>query len=261
MSVVLRLKNVSMSYRTEDGKEVRVLENLNLHVFKGEVLGVVGKSGCGKTTLLKIIAGILKPTKGTVEFLNEGGNLNRRVGVMFQSPLLLPWRTVLKNVLLPIEIMGEDPEDYVDRALELLKTVGLEGFENKYPWELSSGMQQRVSLCRAIIHKPQLLLLDEPFSALDAITREEMWLLLQTIVMRENCTTILVTHDIREALFLSDRVIVIGCKPGRVVDEIRISIHRPRRLDVLLTNTFSEHVHMIKNAIGDSSRCMENLKS
>ncbi|MEM1527001.1 MAG: ABC transporter ATP-binding protein [Ignisphaera sp.] len=261
MSVALRLRNISATYRTEDGKEIKVLENLSLNIFKGEVLGIVGRSGYGKTTLLKIVAGILKPTKGSVEFLNGENGVGRRAGIMFQSPLLLPWRTVLENVLLPIEIIGEDPRDYVDRALELLKIVGLEGFEDKYPWELSSGMQQRVALCRALIHKPQLLLLDEPFGALDAITREEMWLLLQTVVVREGCTTILVTHDIREALFLSDRVVVIGCRPGRVVDEIKIDIPRPRQLDALFTSTFNNYVHRIRNAIGDNLKCTRNSNS
>lgn len=261
MDILLRLRGISASYKTEDGEEIRVLENLNLDVLKGEVLGIVGRSGYGKTTLIKIIAGIIKPLNGSIEFLDGESKLSRRVGIMFQSPLLLPWRTVLENILLPIEIIGEEPEDYISRALELLRTVGLEGFEHKYPWELSSGMQQRVALCRALVHKPQLLLLDEPFGALDAITREEMWLLLQKVVTYENCTTILVTHDIREAVFLSDRVIVIGCRPGRVVDEIKIDIPRPRQLDIMFTNTFNHYIHLVKKAIGDKSKCLENSNS
>lgn len=261
MSVVLRLRGITTSYRTEDGGEVRVLEDLYLDVFKGEVLGIVGRSGYGKTTLLKIVAGIVKPLRGYVEFLDGEDRAGRKIGIMFQSPLLLPWRTVLENVLLPIEIIGENPRDYVDRALELLKMVGLEGFEKKYPWELSSGMQQRVALCRALIHKPHLLLLDEPFGALDAITREEMWLLLQNVVIREGCTTILVTHDIREAVFLSDRVVVLGCRPARVIDEIKISTPRPRQLDIMFTNMFNNYVHRIKSSIGDNLKCLINSNS
>lgn len=261
MSILLRLRGVEASYKLNGGKEVKVLEDINLDVFKGEILGIVGRSGYGKTTLIKIIAGTLKPSKGFVEFLNGGTDLGRKIGIMFQSPLLLPWRTVLENILLPIEIIGEDKEKYFERALELLKVVGLEGYEDKYPWELSSGMQQRVALCRALIHKPQLLLLDEPFGALDAITREEMWLLLQRVVMIEQCTTILVTHDIREAVFLSDRVVVIGCRPGRIVDEIKIEIPRPRQLDVQFVDHFNSYVYRIKNAIGDTLKCSRSLNT
>lgn len=261
MGIVLKLKNISAGYRTESGEEIKVLEDINLNIFKGEVLGIVGRSGYGKTTLIKIIAGLLRPSKGSIEFLDGESKIGKRVGIMFQSPLLLPWRSVLENVLLPIEILGEDTEYYVDRAIELLKMVGLEGFEHKYPWELSSGMQQRVALCRALIHKPQLLLLDEPFGALDAITREEMWLLLQKVVMHEGCTTVLVTHDIREAVFLSDRVVVIGCRPGKLVDEIRIDVQRPRQTDILFTDVFNNYVYRIKSAIGDNTKCLRNLNN
>lgn len=248
--MLVKLRGVSVSYR--NGKQtIPAIADINLDVVNGEVLAVVGKSGCGKTTLLKVIAGLIKPDKGEVIFNQKMFNGRRRsIGMMFQSPLLLPWRTVIKNILLPIEIMGGGINGYFERALELIRMVGLENFENSYPWELSSGMQQRVALCRALIHKPQLLLLDEPFGSLDAITREEMWVLLQNVVMEERCSTVLVTHDIREAVLLADRIVVMGSKPGRIRAEVKIPFERPRDLELQYTREFNEYVVMIKSMIG-----------
>lgn len=251
MEPIVRLRNVRVRYGNNNGGLVAVT-SVDLSVMPGEVVSIVGRSGCGKTTLLKVIAGLVKPEYGEVYF--NGHKVNgpcKRVGMLFQSPLLLPWRTVIKNILLPIEIISGDVRNYLSRAYELIERTGLKGFENSYPWELSGGMQQRVALCRALIHKPSLLLLDEPFSALDAITREEMWNLLQEIIGYEKCTTILVTHDVREAVLLSDRVVVMGDKPGRVKSEVRIGFDRPRSLRVQYTKEFNDYVVEIKNLIGD----------
>ncbi|MCS7111410.1 MAG: ABC transporter ATP-binding protein [Ignisphaera sp.] len=240
-----------MSYR--NGRQsLLAISDIDLDIVSEEILAVVGRSGCGKTTLLKVVAGLIKPDKGEVIFNQKMFNGRRRkVGMMFQSPLLLPWRTVLKNVLLPIEVMGESVNEYLERALELIKMTGLKNFENSYPWELSGGMQQRVALCRALIHRPQLLLLDEPFGSLDAITREEMWMLLQNVVMEERCSTVLVTHDIREAVLLADRIVVMGSRPGRIKAEVKISFESPRSLELQYTREFNEYVMMIKNMLGE----------
>lgn len=248
---LLKLRGVTVSYNGKWNGRLVAIADVDLDVMPGEVLGVVGRSGCGKTTLLKVVAGLIRPDRGEVSFGNGWSNGGRRrIGVMFQSPLLLPWRTVLGNVLLPIEIAGEEVSRYISRALELLERVGLRGFENSYPWELSGGMQQRVALCRALVHRPQLLLLDEPFGFLDAITREEMWVLLQSILAYERCTTILVTHDIREAVLLADRVVVMSFRPGRVKAEIRIPFERPRPLQLQFTPEFNEYVSRVRGILG-----------
>ncbi len=250
MEPVVRLHNVTVEYGNSNGGLVAIAD-VSLSVTAGEVVGIVGKSGCGKTTLLKVIAGLVKPVRGEVFFNGRKmSGTSKGVGMLFQSPLLLPWRTVIKNILLPIEIMNDDVRNYLDRAHELIERTGLKGFENSYPWELSGGMQQRVALCRALIHRPSLLLLDEPFSALDAITREEMWNLLQEIMEYEKCTTILVTHDVREAVLLSDRIVVMGEKPGRVKAEVTINFERPRSLKIQYTKEFNDYVVKIKNLIG-----------
>ncbi len=247
---ILRLRNVTVRYGNGRHGGLVAISKVSLDIMPGQVVGIVGKSGCGKTTLLKVIAGLIKPVEGEVIFNgDEFDGSHRRVGMLFQSPLLLPWRTVLRNILLPIEIAGEDVNKYVGRALELVERVGLKGFENSYPWELSGGMQQRVALCRALIHKPLLLLLDEPFSALDAITREDMWKLLQEIIVHEGCTTILVTHDVREAVFLSDRVVVMGGKPGTIKAEVNIPFNRPRDIRLQYSKEFNEYVSTIKELI------------
>lgn len=249
---VVSLRGVTVSYKLDGGRKLVAVEGVDLDVLAGEVLAIVGRSGCGKTTLLKVMANLIKPERGEVLYsprLFNGGRL--KIGVMFQAPLLLPWRTVLKNVLLPIEIMGEDPRRYTERALKLLELTGLKGFEYRHPWELSGGMQQRVSLCRALIHRPQLLLLDEPFSALDAITREEMWVLLQRVLSEESCTAVLVTHDIREAVILADRVVVMTDRPGRIKGEVAVPFARPRGLELQYTREFNEYVMTIRGMLGE----------
>ena len=252
MEPLVRLRGITVRYDGRRNGGLVAITDVDLDIYQGEVVGIVGKSGSGKTTLLKVLAGLIRPVKGEVVFNNHKLNGNSfRVGVLFQSPLLLPWRTVIKNILLPIEVLGEDVSKYLSRALELIEKVGLKGFENSYPWELSGGMQQRVALCRALIHRPSLLLLDEPFSSLDAITREEMWMLLQDVISHEGCTTVLVTHDVREAVLLCDRVVVIGGKPGRVRAEVRVGFKRPRDLKLQYTKEFNDYVVMVRGLLGD----------
>ncbi|MEM2005350.1 MAG: ABC transporter ATP-binding protein [Zestosphaera sp.] len=248
---LLRLHHVTVKYGNNGGELVAV-RNVSLDVTSGEVVAIVGRSGCGKTTLLKTMAGLVKPVEGEVIF--KGRRVvspPKGVGVLFQTPLLLPWRNVLRNVLLPIEIAGEDIGEYVGRAAELLDRVGLKGFEGSYPWELSGGMQQRAALCRALIHKPSLLLLDEPFSALDAITREEMWILTQEIISYEGYTAVLVTHDVREAVLLSDRVVVVGGRPGTIKAEVSVPFTRPRGLELQYSEAFNELVAKVRSLLGD----------
>lgn len=255
MEPLVRLRRVTVRYRNNSHGYLTAISGVDLNIMPGEFVGIVGKSGCGKTTLLKVISGLVKPDEGEVVFdgtlFNGTVSTRKRIGMMFQFPLLLPWRTVLRNILLPIEILGEDNGDYLGRALELIEKTGLRGYENSYPWELSGGMQQRVALCRALIHKPDLLLLDEPFSSLDAITREEMWTLLESLYLTEKYTAVLVTHDIREAVFLSDRVVVIGGKPGTIKAEFRIPFGRPRNLSLQYTKEFNDYVAEIKSVLGD----------
>ena len=204
-----------------------------LNAREGEFVAVVGPSGCGKSTLLKLIAGLLPPVAGNVrvdgqDVRGPGGS----VGVVFQSPLLMPWRSVLDNILLQIEVRRQKRGDYVEAARQLIDLVGLTGFADRRPYELSGGMQQRVGLCRALIHDPRLLLMDEPFGALDALTREAMNAELQRIWMERRKTVLLITHSIAEAVWLADRVLVMGPRPGRIVGEVDVPLGRPRTLEM-----------------------------
>ena len=251
MKDFIKLENVTVEYYGSKGSKVLAVKDVSFSISEREFVSIVGPSGCGKSTLLKAIAGLILPTKGKI-YIN--GRLvtgpQPGIGMAFQNPNLLPWRTALKNVLLPIEILGKDIKEYTQRAIELFRLVGLEGFENKYPWELSGGMQQRVSLIRALIHDPQILLLDEPFGALDALTREELNMVLQRLWMSERKTVVFVTHDIPEAVLLSDRVIVLSARPGRVVHEEIIDLPRPRTLDMKTDERFLEHVISIRKHLG-----------
>jgi NitT/TauT family transport system ATP-binding protein len=224
-----------------DGREgqVTALEKIDLHVRDGEFVTLIGRSGCGKSTLLRLIAGLISPTSGSVQVAGEPVTGPRRdVSFMFQRPALLPWRSVLSNVMLPVEIdggAGDRRESrgraaYRDRAHELLEMVGLQGFERRLPHELSGGMQQRVSLCRSLIRDPQVMLMDEPFSALDALTRTELSEELQRIKMELSTTIVFVTHSIEEAIVLADRVVVLTPRPGRMREVVDIDIPRPRSL-------------------------------
>lgn len=249
---------MGLTYRAKDGSTL-ALEGVDLAVRPGEFVAVVGPSGCGKTTFLKLTSGLLLPTKGEVRV--EGTPVRgplKIVGMAFQNPTLLPWRTTLDNVLLPLEIVQphrrlyrRNRAAYREKALELLRSVGLEGFALRHPWQLSGGMQQRASLCRALIHEPDILLLDEPFGALDAFTREELWLVLQKLCMERKCTTVLVTHDLREAIFLADAVHVMSKRPGRLVARREVSFPRPRGLEVAFTPQFLDLYQGIRGLIGE----------
>jgi NitT/TauT family transport system ATP-binding protein len=229
---------------------IDALCDIDFTVAGGEFMSIVGPSGCGKSTLLKILAGLMPASGG--EALLNGVPITgprRDIGVVFQSPVLFPWRNVLGNVLLPVDVQRLGRERMTARALELIALVGLSGFEQRYPWELSGGMQQRVALVRALIHDPALLLMDEPFGALDALTREAMNVELQRIWLERRKTVLFVTHSTTEAVFLADRVLVMTQRPGRIGDLLEIDFPRPRSLDVMTTEPFGAHVRRIRAAL------------
>ncbi|GAA4571445.1 ABC transporter ATP-binding protein [Micromonospora coerulea] len=219
--------------RTFDGRSGRVeaLRGIDLDVAEGEFVAVLGRSGCGKSTLLRMIAGLLPVTEGEITVAGAPITRPRRdIAMLFQRPALLPWRSVLDNVLLPVEIFGWSRSKHRERARELLDLTGLGGFEKRLPHELSGGMQQRVSLCRSLIGEPRVMLMDEPFSALDALTREELSGELQRVHMETKATIVFVTHSIDEAVLLADRVVVLSPRPGRIRDILEVDIPRPRTL-------------------------------
>jgi NitT/TauT family transport system ATP-binding protein len=245
----IAIQGISKHYLTRDG-HIAALEGISFTVGEGEFVAVVGPSGCGKSTLLKLLAGLMPPSSG--EAFLHGSPITgprRDIGVVFQSPVLFPWRTVLENVLLPIDVQGLGRQRHVQAATDLLALVGLKEFARRYPWELSGGMQQRVAITRALIHGPALLLMDEPFGALDAMTREQMNLELQRILLEERKTVLFITHSIPEAVFLADRVLVMSPRPGRILDDIRVEIPRPRALDVMSTPDFGAYVHTIREQL------------
>nr|WP_042187528.1 ABC transporter ATP-binding protein [Kibdelosporangium sp. MJ126-NF4]CEL18161.1 Hydroxymethylpyrimidine ABC transporter, ATPase component [Kibdelosporangium sp. MJ126-NF4]CTQ90609.1 Hydroxymethylpyrimidine ABC transporter, ATPase component [Kibdelosporangium sp. MJ126-NF4] len=210
---------------------VRALDGIDLEVAENEFVAVIGRSGCGKSTLLRLIAGLLAPTSGRILVAGQPVTRPRRdVSFTFQRPALLPWRSVLSNVMLPVEVFGLDRKHHTDRAHELLELVGLRGFAKRLPHELSGGMQQRVSLCRSLIHNPKVMLMDEPFSALDALTRTELSAELQRIYLEHATTIVFVTHSIPEAVMLADRVVVLTPRPGRLHKIVDVGIPRPRTL-------------------------------
>ena len=245
----IRVQHLWMRYGGDtDG--VVALADIDFTVRDGEFVAIVGPSGCGKSTLLRILAGLMPPTSGQAELAGSPIDGPRRdIGVVFQSPVLFPWRTVLANAELPVDVQGHDRKAMRAKALELLKLVGLEGFESRYPRELSGGMQQRVSLVRALIHDPALLLMDEPFGALDAMTRETMHIELQRIWMERRKTIVFITHSIAEAVFLADRVLVMTPRPGKIGAELKIDLPRPRALDVVNTEIFGSYVRQIRAAL------------
>jgi NitT/TauT family transport system ATP-binding protein len=225
---MITIDAVSQTFKGRSGP-VEALNDINLTVGDGEFLAVIGRSGCGKSTLLRLVAGLLGPTAGQVLIDGERVVAPRRdVAMVFQRPALLPWRSVLDNVLLPVEIFRWRRAEHVRRAEELLEMTGLAGFRKRLPHELSGGMQQRVSLCRALIQRPSVMLMDEPFSALDALTREELAVELQRIHMELGTTIVFVTHSIQEAVLLADRVAVLSARPGRVRKLVDVDIPRPR---------------------------------
>ena len=245
----IKIENLYKIYRSRSSR-VSALEDVNLDILQNEFITLVGPSGCGKSTLLKIIGALIRPSRGTLHY--DGKTLlqpTRDVGIVFQEPVLLPWRTALDNVLLPAEILGLDIAASRPRAMELLKLVGLKGFESSYPRELSGGMQQRVALSRALIHDPSVLLMDEPFAALDAMTREELGFELLRIWDTHKKTVIFVTHNIVEAILLADRVVAMSPRPGRIAKIVKVDLPRPRTLDMEFTSEFKGYSDEIRSVI------------
>lgn len=220
-------------------KEMVALSGLNLEVQEGEFLSLLGPSGCGKSTALNIMGGLLTATEGTITFGGEPlTEPSRKIGMMFQQAVMFPWRTTLQNVLLPVEVFGENKKQFIPKAQELLEMVGIREFQDSYPWQLSGGMQQRAALCRVLLHDPKLLLLDEPFGALDEFTRESMNQELLRLQAYSQSTAVLVTHNITEAVFMSDRVAVMSARPGRLVGILEVPFDRPRTPDLQTSNDF-----------------------
>ena len=259
MSHFVDFRNVWLAYNDELLAQGHyAVEDISLQVTEGEFIAIVGPSGCGKSTFMKLTTGLKRPSKGTIHIGGEPVTGPLKIsGMSFQAPSLLPWRTTLDNVLLPLEIV--EPyrstfkarrKDYEEKARALLKGVGLAGYENKFPWQLSGGMQQRASICRALIHEPKMLLLDEPFGALDAFTREELWCALRDLHAEQKFNVILVTHDLRESVFLADTVYVMSKSPGRFVVKRHIDLPRPRDLEVTYTPEFTDIVHELRGHIG-----------
>lgn len=254
----IALDKVQHVYGGEGG--VLAVEDLTLSVREGEFVAVVGPSGCGKSTLMKLATGLQFPRSGSIRV--DGQAVSKPVkiaGMAFQNPTLLPWRTTLDNILLPLEIvephrsrLRREKAAYTEKAEALLASVGLAGFGPKFPWQLSGGMQQRASLCRALIHEPRLLMLDEPFGALDAFTREELWCVIRDLQAARKFTVILVTHDLREAVFLADKVFCMSARPGRIIAEREITLPRPRDLEVTYSPEFADIVHELRSHIKDA---------
>lgn len=250
---VLVVRDVEMTFSSPENP-LEALERASFVLAAHEFVSIIGPSGCGKSTLLRILAGLVRPSSG--EVLLDGAPVTEpdtRVGVVFQHANLMPWRTALANVMLPLEVQGTPREEARRRAWEMLELVGLEGFEESLPRELSGGMRQRVALARALVHDPDLLLLDEPFGALDALTRERMnWELLR-IWQHERKTVLMVTHSIPEAIYLSDRVLIMSSRPGRIKREVAIDLPRPRRPDDMYSPRFLEYNRLLHAALAEEA--------
>ena len=255
----VEFKDVWLAYNEElRAKNIFAVEDINLQVRRGEFIAIVGPSGCGKSTFMKLTTGLKMPSQGQIVIDGQPVTGPLKIsGMAFQAPSLLPWRTTLDNVLLPLEIVEpyrsqfkDRRKEFEERALKLLESVGLGGMGKKFPWELSGGMQQRASICRALIHEPKMLLLDEPFGALDAFTREELWCTLRDLWEAQRFNVILVTHDLRESVFLADTVYCMSKSPGRFVVQREIPIPRTRDLEVTYTKEFSDIVHELRGHIG-----------
>lgn len=263
----IELSDVTLQY----GGGTLALAQTDLKIPQGDFVSLVGPSGCGKSTILKLVAGLLKPSSGAVVVAKRevvmagsgasasavGGTTPVRIGLAFQNPTMLPWLTIRENVMIPLKIVEPFRRDwakkkkgeYAERAEALLAQVGLKGFGDKRPWQLSGGMLQRASLCRALVHEPQLLLLDEPFGALDQFTREELWSILQTLWMKQRPTVLLVTHDLRESAFLANRIAVMSARPGRILEEREVPFARPRTLEMSYSPEFSTLVQQLRMRI------------
>lgn len=247
----IHLDKVRKTYRTRD-QEFLAVSDVTLDIEEGELVALVGPSGCGKSTLLKILAGLHDFDSGEVDIGSVDNPFipGRDIGMVFQQPLLLKWRKIIDNVVLPAEILGLPAKHTRERARDLLQMVGLAGFENKYPYELSGGMQQRAAIARALVHDPKLVLMDEPFGALDALTREKMNLELLRIWGESKKTIIFVTHGIQEAVFVGSKVVVLSARPARMVDHFRVDLPYPRNLDLKTHEAFGEYTRRIYKLLG-----------
>jgi NitT/TauT family transport system ATP-binding protein len=242
----VRIDNVEKSFSSQK-RQVKAVDGVSLSIRPGEFVSVVGPSGCGKSTLMMMVSGLLPVSAGRIDVREQKVTAPvTDVGIVFQRDALLEWRTILDNVLLQIDVRGFERARYEPKARELLKRVGLGGFEEYHPWELSGGMRQRVSMCRALVHNPSMLLMDEPFGALDALTREQMNVDLQRIWMEDRKTVLFITHSIWEAIFLADRVIVMSPRPGRIAKEIIVDLPRPRRLAVRESAEFGHYASQVR---------------
>ena len=269
----IQLSDVMLRY----GGGTLALDHTTLGIDEGDFVALVGPSGCGKSTILKLVAGLLKPSSGAViaggrevgavSSGNSGGNHasatpRLRIGLAFQNPTMLPWLTILENVMIPLKIVEpfraefarKKRGEYKDRAESLLAQVGLAGFGDKRPWQLSGGMLQRASLCRALVHDPELLLLDEPFGALDQFTREELWDIMQALWMAKKPTVLLVTHDLRESAYLANRICVMSSRPGRILETRAVPFDRPRTLESSYSPEFAALVQQLRMRIADARR-------
>jgi NitT/TauT family transport system ATP-binding protein len=265
----IELSNVTLQY----GGGTLALAQTDLSIPQGDFVALVGPSGCGKSTILKLVAGLLKPSSGgvvvakrEVVMAGSGASAKVRIGLAFQNPTMLPWLTIRENVMIPLKIVEPFRQDwakkkrgeYAERADALLAQVGLKGFGDKRPWQLSGGMLQRASLCRALVHEPQLLLLDEPFGALDQFTREELWAILQTLWMKQRPTVLLVTHDLRESAFLANRIAVMSARPGRILEEREVPFARPRTLEMSYAPEFATLVQQLRMRIAHARTPVES---
>ena len=264
----VELENVTLTYGRGD-KQTTALGLTNLRVNQGDFVALVGPSGCGKSTILKLVTGLIKASEGYVYVAGrEVGATPVRVGMAFQNPTMLPWLTVRDNVMLPLKIVPPFRQEYRakrntefrDRADALLKEVGLGSFGDKHPWQLSGGMLQRASLCRALVHEPQLLMLDEPFGALDQFTREELWAVMQELWMKLKPTVLLVTHDLKEAGYLATRICVMRARPGQIVDDAEVPFPRPRTIDMSYTPTFVSMTQRLRELIVSQRPVKETLQ-
>jgi NitT/TauT family transport system ATP-binding protein len=248
----IKIENLSVIYQDKNGgKPVTALKDVNLEIREGEFISLLGPSGCGKTTLLRLIADLLQPSMGKISVRGESPRdirLQKKYGFVFQNPVLYDWRTVRRNVCMPMELMGMKKVDRTAQVTKMLDLVGLSNFGKHYPYELSGGMQQRVGIARALAINPEILLMDEPFSALDEFTREKLHIDLLDIWKKTKKTVVFVTHNIAEAAFLSDRVVVLSPHPGRVSAVIDIDIPRPRNMESKQTQQFYDYITKIRNS-------------
>jgi NitT/TauT family transport system ATP-binding protein len=270
--IVVDLADVTMRYGATETSTL-ALDQTNLRVGEGDFVALVGPSGCGKSTILKLAAGLIGPTSGGVivggREMGAAGTQGIRIGLAFQNPTMLPWLTIRENVMIPLKIVRPFREEYqrkkrgefADRAEALLAQVGLKGFGDKRPWQLSGGMLQRASLCRALIHEPQLLLLDEPFGALDQFTREELWEIMQQLWIAKRPTVLLVTHDLRESAYLANRICIMSARPGRILEDRAVPFDRPRTLEMSYAPEFAALVQQLRMRIAKARKDGDEVDS